>query len=229
MDEASGATVWQIRKGGRPSPGTFTSDQIAALYTRGELSGTDELWCQEIKGWAKAWQLESRFMRRPAGAPPPLPNAEPVRISLDLAPDTTTVQRLDAPVSGIDGEIICPFCWNRYNLEDLKFVAEHEDLTDDSAQIGDDVRRRFVPIRFTPDGDAIDAGDTVCKKRACPVCHFHIPMPYFEMPPLFLSLIGSTHSGKSVLLPSLVRTLRSRCRELFNIKFGTSRESVGDS
>lgn len=220
MNNERSASTWNIRRNGVVLEGTYSTNEIAELYADGQLSEMDELWSSEDKQWAKAWHYEGRFIKKSISTPPPIPqnlNNRTQPPTLDENPDW--VKNLDNSIGGVDGEIVCPFCWRRFNLEDLKVIAQHEDLTGDTVQTADGEKKRFVPTRFTPDGDAIDAGGMVCTLRACPVCHHNIPMPYFEMEPLFLSLVGSSHSGKSVFLPCMVRTLRRRFRDQFNISF----------
>ncbi len=114
-------------------------------------------------------------------------------------------------------QITCPHCWAEFPPEEILFVAEHSDLRGD-AVMGPDEAVRFLPSRFTPGGDAIDARGEVCGACACPTCHLPVPRECLELPTLFVSVFGSPGSGKSYLLAAMTWELR-RVMGLFRLSF----------
>jgi hypothetical protein len=130
--------------------------------------------------------------------------------------------RSKLPVSG-DGAgtrrgIVCPHCWHRFDVEEFLFIARHQSLVGDPV-LGSDASQRFLPSRFTPEGNAIDSAGMSCPDMACPRCHLRIPQAASEMPPLFLSIVGATASGKSYLLTSMIWDLRNTLPKNFAISF----------
>ena len=65
----------------------------------------------------------------------------------------------------------------------------------------------------------MDSVGASCPDRACPRCHLRIPQPATEMPPLFLSIVGATASGKSYMLTSLLWQLRNTLAKNFAMTF----------
>ncbi len=63
--------------------------------------------------------------------------------------------------------VTCPHCWNEYAPEDSLWIAEHPDLLGD-IRLGNDHPKRFLPSRFSVEGDAIDAEGYRCSRLACP-------------------------------------------------------------
>ena len=76
---------------------------------------------------------------------------------------------------------------------------------------------RFLPSRFTVEGNALDALGLVCHTIACPRCHLPLPKALLEYEPLFVSILGSPSCGKSYYLASLVWSLRKSLPSLFGI------------
>lgn len=126
-----------------------------------------------------------------------------------------TISRTAA--SGRQG-IICPHCWHRFMVDEFLFIARHQSLIGD-AVLGADAAKRFLPSRFTPEGNALDAEGMSCPDMACPRCHLRIPQAASEMPPLFLSIVGATASGKSYFLTSMTWDLRNTLSHNFAISF----------
>lgn len=143
-----------------------------------------------------------------------------------LKPPTATPKtakgRGKAPVSGDGGGIrrgiVCPHCWHRFDVEEFLFIARHQNLVGDPV-LGADAPQRFLPSRFTPEGNALDSAGMSCPDMACPRCHLRIPQAASEMPPLFLSIVGATASGKSYLLTSMIWDLRNTLPKNFAISF----------
>ncbi len=110
------------------------------------------------------------------------------------------------------GKVTCPHCWHHFPVEDTLFVARHRDLVGDPV-LGQDAPLRFLPSRFTPQGNAIDPEGLESPDRACPRCHLRLPASSYDCGSLFLSIVGAPGSGKSYYLTSAIwemRTLLSR-------------------
>ena len=110
-------------------------------------------------------------------------------------------------------EVTCPNCWLRFSPEKVLFVARHDALLGDSV-VGADAFRRFLPMRFTIEGDALDSNGQVCTQLACPRCHLEMPRAHIEMPPLFFSIVGVPASGKSYFLAAMSHGLRTQAGRL---------------
>lgn len=115
--------------------------------------------------------------------------------------------------------ITCPHCWTGFAPEDSLWVSTHADLRGDPL-LGPDFPQRFLPTRFTPDGDALDARGYTSQSLACPKCHLGIARPLLEMEPFFVSILGTPSCGKSFYLASLVWELRRLLPGEFGLKFG---------
>jgi len=113
--------------------------------------------------------------------------------------------------------VTCPHCWHVFRPEQILWVAQHEDL------MGDPVLKeeplRFLPTRFTLEGQAIDARGMVCSAVACPACHLVLPRVLVENEITFISIIGSAGSGKSNFLAAMTWELRQRLARDFSIIF----------
>ena len=101
----------------------------------------------------------------------------------------------------------CPHCWQEYAPEESLWVAEHPDLLGD-IRLGSDQPIRFLPSRFTAEGDALDPKGYRTSRLACPNCHLEVPRPLYQIPPLFFSILGAPASGKSYFLASMTWNLR---------------------
>jgi len=113
--------------------------------------------------------------------------------------------------------VTCPHCWHVFKPEQILWVAQHEDL------MGDPILKeeplRFLPSRFTLEGQAIDARGMVCHSVACPACHLVLPRVLLENETFFISIIGSAGSGKSNLLAAMTWELRHKLAKDFAIIF----------
>jgi hypothetical protein len=139
-------------------------------------------------------------------------------VTLELHPEYLE-DELDAALEGMTEQtIVCPHCWHRFRVEDFLFIARHQGLVGDPV-LGENAQQRFLPSRFTPEGNAVDAAGLSCPDRACPRCHLRIPQPASEMPPLLLSIVGATASGKSYFLTSMVWELRRSLSSDFALSF----------
>ena len=141
----------------------------------------------------------------------------PVETSPDseiIHPSATISRKAGAGLAGI----ICPHCWHNFRLDEFLFISRHQSLIGDPV-LGSDAQQRFLPSRFTAEGNAIDAMGMSCPDMACPRCHLRIPLAASEMPPLFLSIVGATASGKSYFLTSMSWGLRNTLNRDFAISF----------
>ncbi len=113
--------------------------------------------------------------------------------------------------------VTCPHCWHEFRPEQILWVAQHEDL------MGDPILKeeplRFLPTRFTLDGQATRCGGMVCHSLACPACHLVLPRVLLENEVTFISIIGSAGSGKSNFLATMTWELRQRLAKDFAIIF----------
>jgi hypothetical protein len=74
--------------------------------------------------------------------------------------------------------------------------------------LGAEAPARFLPMRFTAAGDAVDPLGVVCPETACPSCHLELPRACLEMPPCLISIAGEQASGKSYYLGAMISELR---------------------
>lgn len=114
--------------------------------------------------------------------------------------------------------VTCPHCWEQFSPEATLWVSEHSNLLGDPL-LGPEEPQRFLPTRFTVEGDARDAEGFPCHTLACPRCHLVVPRALLEMEPLFMSIFGAPASGKSFLLASMTWQLRQQLGRNFAISF----------
>lgn len=114
-------------------------------------------------------------------------------------------------------KVTCPHCWKSIAPEESLWIAEHPDLTGDP-KLGGDFAQRFLPSRFTVEGDALDQAGYRSSRLACSECHLEIPRALFQIPPLFFSILGAPACGKSYFLASMTW----RMRQLLPSKFKVS-------
>jgi hypothetical protein len=122
------------------------------------------------------------------------------------------------PAVRILSQVTCPHCWERFAPEQVLWRSEHVDLLGDRL-LGPEQQQRFLPSRFTIDGDAIDPKGMTCRSLACPRCHLPIPRSMVEIEPLFLSILGAPASGKSFLLTAMTWQLRKLLPLEFAVDF----------
>jgi hypothetical protein len=115
-------------------------------------------------------------------------------------------------------QVTCPHCWERFAPEQVLWVSEHVDLLGDPL-LGPESQQRFLPSRYTLEGDAIDAKGMTCRTTACPHCHLPIPRAMLEIEPLFLSILGAPASGKSYFLTAMTWQLRRTLPVQFKVDF----------
>ncbi|MFO0957187.1 MAG: hypothetical protein U0800_06930 [Isosphaeraceae bacterium] len=119
----------------------------------------------------------------------------------------------------------CPYCWERFAPEEILWISVHAELMGDPL-LGPETPGRFLPSRFTVDGNAIDARGQVCHQLACPRCRLVVPRDLVELEPLFLSVIGAPSSGKSFFLTSATMELRKALPRHFGISFADSDPAI---
>ncbi len=115
-------------------------------------------------------------------------------------------------------QVTCPHCWERFPPDQVLWITEHVDLLGDPL-LGPEQQQRFLPSRFTIEGDAIDSKGMTCRSLACPRCHLPVPRSMLEMEPLFLSILGGPASGKSYFLTSMTWQLRKLLPLEFSVAF----------
>src|SRR5208283_2416557 len=112
----------------------------------------------------------------------------------------------------------CPHCWAQFPSEDVLWVAAHGDLMGDP-KLGPGQSERFLPTRFTLEGNALDSRGQVCHSLACPKCHLLLPRAMIEMEPFFVSILGTPGCGKSFYLTAMTWELRRVMALHFGITF----------
>ncbi len=115
-------------------------------------------------------------------------------------------------------QVTCPHCWAHFPPEEVLWVSEHVDLLGDPI-LGPEQPQRFLPSRYTVEGDAIDGRSMTCRELACPRCHLTIPRSMLELEPLFLSILGAPASGKSYFLTAMTWQLRKVLPLQFSVTF----------
>ncbi len=119
----------------------------------------------------------------------------------------------------LQARVTCPHCWQNYPPHETLWISQHPDLLGDP-RLGKEQQLRFLPTRFTVEGDAIDSRGFACQAIACPNCHLPIPRALLEMEPLFFSILGAPASGKSYFLASMTYQLRRTLPDYFKLSFG---------
>jgi hypothetical protein len=112
--------------------------------------------------------------------------------------------------------LTCPHCWHQFAPEESLWISEHPDLVGD-AKLGDMFAIRFLPSRFSVEGDAIDAQGYRTTRLACPHCHLEVPRPLYQLPAIFYSILGAPACGKSYLLASMMWQLRQLLPRYFRV------------
>lgn len=136
--------------------------------------------------------------------------------------------RIPSTESRLLNQIVCPHCWERCPLDEIVWVAEHVELQGDP-KLGPEHARRFLPSRFSPEGDAIDAKGRVCHQLACPRCHLPLPRSLLEHEPLFFSVLGTPGSGKSYFLTSAMWKLREILPHRFGVAYTDADPAINQS
>ncbi|QDT59862.1 hypothetical protein SV7mr_23740 [Stieleria bergensis] len=120
------------------------------------------------------------------------------------------------PTPSLLNQVTCPHCWHVFAPEESLWISEHPDLLGD-AKLGFQHAKRFLPSRFTPQGDAIDEEGQYSTQLACPNCHLRVPRQMYQVPSLFFSIFGAPACGKSYLLTSMSWKLRQSMPKRFAV------------
>ncbi len=128
----------------------------------------------------------------------------------------------------LQSRVTCPHCWHHFAPHDTLWVSQDTELLGDP-RLGKEQQLRFLPTRFTPEGDAIDSRGFACQMLACPNCHLVVPRALLEMDPLFFSILGAPASGKSYFLASMTWQLRKVLPKYFNLSLGDADPSINET
>ena len=116
----------------------------------------------------------------------------------------------------LQAKVTCPHCWHAYIPEESLWVSEHPDLIGD-AKLGFEHAKRFLPSRFSVEGDALDEQGHKSTRMACPHCHLEVPRPLYQLSNIFFSILGAPACGKSYFLASLTWGLRQNLPTRFRV------------
>jgi hypothetical protein len=156
----------------------------------------------------------------------PAASSAPVSAPVTKPHATEVADRITSRSFGLIPRVTCPHCWHIFAPQDAMWISAHSDLIGDPV-LGPEKPRRFVPTRFTVEGQAFDARGVPCQQLACPRCHLVVPRSVIEAEPLFVSIIGGPKTGKSYLLASMTWESRKRFPSAFAIAFGDA-DAVGN-
>lgn len=122
-------------------------------------------------------------------------------------------------------KVTCPHCWSRFVPESSLWISEHPDLLGD-AKLGFEHAKRFLPSRFSVEGDAIDELEHRATRMACPDCHLEVPRPLYQLPSIFFSILGAPACGKSYFLASMTWKLRQTLPRRFAVSLNDADASI---
>lgn len=180
--------------------------EIEAFVHSGRLIPDSIFWIHGSDNKVLARDVEGLSFEAPPPAAGPYTGAEQRKIIDDSAPV-------------VPGEtFLCPFCRAVSSVEDVLAVSVHPEFLGDPV-LGESEQQRFLPTRFTADGQAVDAGGIRCPDMACPRCHMLLPAAVLEKPLRIVSVVGAPGSGKSFFLASSIWTARHTLASRFGIGF----------
>lgn len=139
-------------------------------------------------------------------------------------------------------DIVCPYCFEKYQPEDVVFRAAHhleddenyalqedEELNKYRAKFGMDSAPEMEAVlhpKYIHDDDKVyadgvlaaitDSHGIVTRKRLCPACHNELPINAGKVPSNIISIVGASSVGKSVYMTSLIHTLQNTTAYNFN-------------
>lgn len=131
-------------------------------------------------------------------------------------------------------DIVCPYCFSRFEPDEVVFRAAHHREDDEDYALGEDEKLNQYRERFGLDSvhdmEAIlhpeevpeeqriysdhvlvglnDRYNIVTRKRLCPNCHNELPITAGKVPSNIISIVGASQVGKSVYMTSLIHTLQ---------------------
>lgn len=120
---------------------------------------------------------------------------------IDLALDESGSEPLDGP-------LLSPFCWERFDYGDIMHIAVDERMMGDPV-LGTHELSRFLSTRFDREGNAIDAYGNSCSGIADPHTRHRLPQGFLELPQFIFSIVGAPGSGKSNYLSILINALQN--------------------
>ena len=185
---------WLVLRG-ETEAGPFSDDELQDAARAGQIDPLDLVWHTPTDSRVLAGEIEGIELF-PAGTsaagasptPPPLPE---FGTPLPAAPGRP---RRDT------GALTCPYCWCRFDLRDLLYIAEAPQLRGDPV-LGPDEATRFTPTQFDPrTNHALDAYGWPAAQLACPECHLRLPAQIRQAQVHILSVVGAPMSGKSYFL-----------------------------
>ncbi len=122
-------------------------------------------------------------------------------------PETTEPEPAANYTQGPGRLITCPHCWKHFDFRNINYISRHWDLIGDPV-LGSDAQKRFLPIKFSANGMAIDEKGMECPEMACPYCHLKIPESMIELATSIFSIVGAPSSGKSYFLTTMLWQIR---------------------
>ncbi len=139
-------------------------------------------------------------------------------------------------------DIVCPYCFEKYQPEDVVFRAAHHLEDDENYALQEDEELNKYRAKFgmdsVPEMEAVlhpkyihdddkmyadgvlvaitDSHGIVTRKRLCPSCHNELPINAGKVPSNIISIVGASSVGKSVYMTSLIHTLQNTTAYNFN-------------
>ncbi len=201
--------------------GPLQWSQMRELAGQGKIRKTDLIWNADSEKWKVAGDLPDLFAGGDKKAGQTRAHGRPADRRPTSSGTAASPAQAAAPARrrhSSRGNIVCPHCWHKFDVEDFLYIARHHDLIGDSV-LGPEAQQRFLPSKFTPEGHAVDSAGLSCPDMACPRCHLRIPRAAAEMPPLFVSIVGAPASGKSYFLTAMMWELRNTLAKNFAMAF----------
>lgn len=137
--------------------------------------------------------------------------------------------------------IVCPYCFNKFEPDDVVFRASHIKDNDDDFMLQEDERLNSWRRKFNlseVDMEAVILPSTIpdsyktyiqnvlvavtdrygetTRRRLCPYCHNELPISAGKVPSNIISIVGASQVGKSVYMTSLIHTLQHTTASNFN-------------
>ncbi|MGX4583621.1 TRAFAC clade GTPase domain-containing protein [Paenibacillus chitinolyticus] len=137
--------------------------------------------------------------------------------------------------------IVCPYCFNKFEPDDVVFRAGHIKDNDDDFMLQEDERLNSWRRKFNlseVDMEAVILPSTIpdsyktyvqnvlvavtdrygetTRRRLCPYCHNELPISAGKVPSNIISIVGASQVGKSVYMTSLIHTLQHTTASNFN-------------
>ncbi len=137
------------------------------------------------KVWTKNGQVICKSCYAMMPAQPTAAGKEKVS-GTETVSKTDTVRRPRPTI--LLSKVTCPHCWHRFPPEQILWVSQHTELLGDLV-LGPDAASRFLPTRFTVDGNALDSHGMQSQTLACPKCHLIIPRSLVETEPFLFPLL----------------------------------------